>query len=42
MPARMWTRHQRIHQYLGGIIRTWGRVTLDIDLDKLDLKLPSP
>jgi Domain of unknown function (DUF1906) len=42
MPARMWTRHQRIHQYLGGIIRTWGHVTLDIDLDKLDLKLPSP
>jgi hypothetical protein len=42
MPARMWTRHQRIHQYLGGITRTWGHVTLDIDLDKLDLKLPSP
>jgi Domain of unknown function (DUF1906) len=42
MPARMWTRHQRIHQYLGGVIRTWGHVTLNVDLDKLDLRLPSP
>jgi hypothetical protein len=40
MPARMWTRHQRIHQYLGGVTRTWGGVTLVIDLDKLDLRLP--
>jgi hypothetical protein len=40
MPARMWTNHQRIHQYLGGVIRTWGGVTLDIDLDQLDLRLP--
>jgi Domain of unknown function (DUF1906) len=42
MPARMWTNHQRIHQYLGGAIRTWGGVTLNIDLDKLDVKLPRP
>ena len=40
MPARMWTDHQRIHQYLGVIFRTWGGVTLNIDLNKLDLKLP--
>jgi hypothetical protein len=42
MPARMWTKHQRIHQYLGGIIRTWGGVTFNIDLDKVDLRLPRP
>jgi Domain of unknown function (DUF1906) len=42
MPARMWTGHQRIHQYTGAVPRTWGRVTLNIDLDKLDLRLPHP
>jgi hypothetical protein len=40
MPARMWTGHQRIHQYLGGVIRTWSGVTPDIDPDQLDLGLP--
>jgi hypothetical protein len=42
MPASMWTKHQRIHQYLGVVIRTWGGVTLVIDLDKLNLMLPRP
>ena len=28
------------HQYLGGVIKTWCGVTLDIDLDKLGLRLP--
>ncbi len=39
MPSGMWTKHQRLHQYLGGHNETWGKVTLNIDSDQLDVKL---
>ncbi len=39
MPSTMWTRHQRLHQYLGGHLETFGGVTLDIDSDALDVNL---
>jgi len=35
----VWTGHQRIHQYRGGHDRTWGRVTLNIDSDRLNVDL---
>jgi hypothetical protein len=37
----MWINHQRIHQYLGGRIETWGGATIDIDSDRLDVRLPA-
>jgi len=39
MPASMWTKHQRIHQYQGGHNERWGGVTVDIDNDQLDTVL---
>jgi hypothetical protein len=39
MPAAMWTDHQRLHQYLGGHNETWGKVTLNIDTDELNVNL---
>ena len=42
MPARMWTHHQRIHQYLGGHKVTWDGVTMDIDSDQLNIRLGGP
>ncbi|HEY3903008.1 MAG TPA: glycoside hydrolase domain-containing protein [Streptosporangiaceae bacterium] len=39
MPAHMWTSHQRIHQYLGNHLATYGGVSIDIDTDKLDVNL---
>lgn len=42
MPARMWTGHQRIHQYQGAHNEKWGRVTMNIDNDQLDVRLASP
>ena len=39
MPAGMWTDHQRLHQYLGGHNQTFGAVTLNIDSDRLNVRL---
>ncbi len=39
MPSNMWTSHQRIHQYLGNHLATYGGVSIDIDTDKLDVNL---
>jgi hypothetical protein len=39
MPAVLWLHHQRLHQYLGNQDRTYGGVTMNIDLDQLDVKL---
>jgi Domain of unknown function (DUF1906) len=39
MPATMWTDHERLHQYLGGNNQTWGGLTMNIDLDDLDVNL---
>jgi hypothetical protein len=39
MPAKMWTSHQRIHQYQGGHNERWGGVTVNIDNDQLDAAL---
>ena len=33
------TSHQRIHQYLGNHLATYGGVSIDIDTDKLDVNL---
>jgi hypothetical protein len=39
MPAAMWTSHQRLHQYQGGHLETYGGATIDIDSDQLDVNL---
>ncbi len=39
MPATMWADHQRLHQYMGGNNQTWAGVTMNIDLDQLDVNL---
>ena len=39
MPAGLWTDHQRLHQYLGGHNPTFGTVTLNIDSDRLNVRL---
>jgi Domain of unknown function (DUF1906) len=39
MPATMWTKHQRIHQYQGGHNERWGGATVNIDNDQLDTVL---
>jgi hypothetical protein len=39
MPSSLWTNHQRIHQYLGNHLATYGGVSIDIDTDKLDVNL---
>jgi len=39
MPNNLWTSHQRIHQYLGNHLATYGGVSIDIDTDKLDVNL---
>lgn len=42
---RMWTHHQRIHQYVGNSYETYGGITLNIDRDQLDANLggtPAP
>jgi hypothetical protein len=36
VPKRDWRNHQRLHQYRGGSIETYGKVTLNIDDDYLD------
>lgn len=45
MPANRWISHQRLHQYLGGHLETYGGASLDIDNDQLDVNLggkPAP
>jgi hypothetical protein len=47
MPSTMWTDHQRLHQYAGPNNVTWGGVTMNVDLDELNVDLggqsaPSP
>jgi Domain of unknown function (DUF1906) len=39
MPATMWTKHRRIHQYLGPNNETWGGVVINIDNDRLNVRL---
>lgn len=39
MPSTMWTRDQRVHQYLGGHNQTFSGATLNIDSDQLDVRL---
>ncbi len=39
MPSAMWTNHQRIHQYRGGHLETFGGATINIDSDQLDVDL---
>ena len=39
MPSGMWTDHQRIHQYRGGHLETYGGATIDIDNDQLNVDL---
>lgn len=36
VPSNVWAFHQRIHQYSGGVDRTYGGVTINIDGDYLD------
>jgi len=39
MPGNMWTTHQRLHQYLGNNVETYGGVSLNIDSDELDVNM---
>jgi Domain of unknown function (DUF1906) len=39
MPAAMWTTHQRIHQYRGGHVETYGGASINLDNDQLDVNL---
>ena len=39
MPSAMWTNHQRIHQYRGGHVETYGGTSINIDDDELDVNL---
>ncbi len=36
VPAGDWPSHQRLHQYYGGHVETWGGVSVDIDADAID------
>jgi len=35
-----WTNHHRLHQYRGNVTQTYGGVTLNIDQDFMNVKLP--
>jgi hypothetical protein len=37
-----WRPHQRLHQYLGNVTRSYGGVTMQIDLDYLNVLLSTP
>jgi hypothetical protein len=39
MPASLWTKHQRVHQYLGNNQVSYGGVSLNIDSDYLDVNM---
>jgi glycoside hydrolase-like protein len=41
MPSAMWTDHQRLHQYQGSHLETYGGTSIDIDTDRLDVNLGS-
>jgi hypothetical protein len=34
-----WVNHHRVHQYNGNVTRTFGGVTINIDLDYMDVRL---
>ena len=36
-----WGNHHRLHQYQGNVTRTFGGVTLNIDLDFMNVRLPA-
>jgi hypothetical protein len=38
-PGR-WGNHRRVHQYQGNVTRTFGGITLNIDLDYMNVELP--
>ena len=38
-PGR-WGNHHRVHQYLGNVTRTFGGITMNIDLDYMNVELP--
>ncbi|MFF4352296.1 glycoside hydrolase domain-containing protein [Streptomyces sp. NPDC001530] len=37
VPATLWAKHQRIHQYVGDTTETHGGVTISIDRDRIDV-----
>jgi Domain of unknown function (DUF1906) len=36
LPNRDWPSHQRLHQYYGGHLETWGSASVDVDNDVID------
>jgi hypothetical protein len=36
LPNRDWAGHQRLHQYYGGHLETWGGASVDVDNDAID------
>ncbi|WP_327287679.1 glycoside hydrolase domain-containing protein [Streptomyces sp. NBC_01198] len=38
VPAADWGKHQRVHQYSGGTLETWGGTSINIDRDYLDVQ----
>ena len=36
LPNRDWPGHQRLHQYYGGHLETWGGASVDVDNDVID------
>jgi len=41
LSAGQWGNHHRLHQYRGNVTRTFGGVTLNIDLDFMNVRLPA-
>jgi hypothetical protein len=37
-----WADHQRLHQYSGNVLQTYGGDAIDLDQDYLDVSLPDP
>src|ERR1035441_4097221 len=37
-----WADHQRLHQYSGNVLQTYGGDSIDLDQDYLDVDLPAP
>lgn len=44
VPARQWSKHQRVHQYAGNVTESHGGYTIQIDRDFLDVSanVPAP
>ncbi|WP_328954734.1 glycoside hydrolase domain-containing protein [Kitasatospora purpeofusca] len=45
IPDNLWANHQRVHQYNGDKVRTWGSYTLNVDENYLDVAVsgsPNP